>query len=79
MDSIILTDIDGNKFKAEILFTHFDYTFGKNYIIYLVDKDLLASSYETVEDKYIINNDLSSKEYDMLDRQINIKLGENYA
>ncbi len=79
VDSTILTDIDGNKFKAEILFTHFDYTFGKNYIIYLVDKDLLASSYEKVEDKYIINNDLSSREYDMLDREIIIKLGDNYA
>ncbi len=79
VDSTILTDIDWNKFKAEILFTHFDYTFGKNYIIYLVDKDLLASSYEKVEDKYIINNDLSSREYDMLDREIIIKLGDNYA
>lgn len=79
MDSTILTDIEGNKYKAEVLFTHFDYTFGKNYIIYLVDNDLLASSYERIEDKYIINNDLTSKEYDMLDRQITIKLGDNYA
>lgn len=79
MDSTILTDVEGNKYKAEILFTHFDYFFSKNYVIYLIDNDLLAASYETVEDKFIINNDLTSKEYDMLDREIAIKLGDNYA
>ena len=40
MDNVILTDIEGNKYKAEILFTHFDYFFSKNYIVYLFDKDL---------------------------------------
>ena len=79
MNSVILTDVDGNKYKAEILFTHFDYTFKKNYIVYLIDNDLLASSYEEVNNNYIINNDLSSKEYDMIDNAIAKRLGEAYA
>lgn len=79
MENIILTDVEGNKYKAEILFTHFDYSFGKDYIIYLVDKDVLASSYEQIDGQYIINNDLTTKEYDMLDREITLKLGDNYA
>lgn len=65
-----LTDIYGESFKAQILFTHFDYSFGKNYIVYLVDNDLLASKYEEKDGKYIIDNDLSSNEYDMIDKVI---------
>ncbi len=79
MDNIILIDTEGHKYKANFLFTHFDYSFGKDYIIYLIDNDLLASSYELVNNEYIINNDLSSKEYDMLDKIIESRLGENYA
>ena len=76
MNEIVLEDINGNKYKATLLFTHFDYHFSKNYIVYLVDNDLLASSYELVDDKYIINNDLSSAEYDMIDKVIESKMGE---
>ena len=79
MDNVILTDIEGNKYKAEIFFTHFDYFFSKNYIVYLFDKDLLAASYETVNNNLIINSNLSSKEYDMIDKEIERKLGELYA
>ena len=79
MDNVILTDIEGNKYKAEILFTHFDYFFSKNYIVYLFDKDLLAASYETVNNNLIINSNLSSKEYDMIDKEIERKLGELYT
>lgn len=79
MDNITVIDTEGNKYKISLLFTHFDYTFGKNYIVYLIDNDLLASSYEKVDDQFIINNDLSSKEYDMIDKEITRKLGENYA
>lgn len=76
MKELILEDVDGNKTKATFLFTHFDYNFGKNYIVYLVDDDLLASSYELVDDKFIIDNDLSSSEYDMIDKVIESKMGE---
>ena len=76
MDYEILTDTEGNVYKVEILFTHFDYSFGKNYIVYMIDKDILAASYEEVDNKYIINNDLSSSEYDMIDDTIKRKLGE---
>ena len=76
---MILIDVSGNKYKAKILFTHFDYNFSKNYIVYLVDDDLLASSYEEIDGQYIINNDLSSNEYDMIDRVIEQKMGEAYA
>lgn len=76
MNNMILTDVDGNSYKATFLFTHFDYNFGKNYIVYLVDNDLLASSYEIVDGKYIIDNDLSSSEYDMIDKVIESKMGE---
>ena len=79
MDNVILTDIEGNKYKAEILFTHFDYFFSKNYIVYLFDKDLLVASYETVNNNLIINSNLSSKEYDMIDKEIERKLGELYT
>ena len=74
MNEIILEDIDCKKQKATFLFTHFDYNFSKNYIVYLIDDDLLASSYEQVDDKYIINNDLSSAEYDMIDKVIEDKM-----
>lgn len=76
MNNVILTDIDGNKYKAEIVFTHFDYSYNKDYIVYMIDNDLLASSYEKVDNKYIINNDLTSGEYDMLDKMIERKMGE---
>ena len=76
MNNLVLTDIEGNKFKATFLFTHFDYSFGKNYIVYLVDNDLLASHYEEVDGKYIIDNDLTSGEYDMIDHVIESKMGE---
>ena len=76
MNEMILEDVNGNKTKATFLFTHFDYNFGKNYIVYLVDDDILASSYEIVDDKYIIDNDLSSGEYDMIDKVIESKMGE---
>ena len=77
MNNIILTDIDGVKYKATVLFTHFDYNFSKNYIVYLVDNDLLASSYEEVDGQIIIDNDLSSNEYDMIDKVIESKMGED--
>lgn len=76
MENVNLVDIEGNTYKATILFTHFDYNFGKNYIVYLVDNDLLASSYEEKDGKFIIDNDLTSNEYDMIDKVIESKMGE---
>ena len=76
IDEIILEDVDGKKIKATKLFTHFDYNFSKNYIVYLVDYDILASSYEEVDGKIIIDNDLSAKEYDMIDEEIAKRMGE---
>ncbi len=70
MNYTILTDIEGNKYKVVILFTHFDY----NYIVYLEDNDLLASHYEEKDGKYIIDNDLSSSEYDMIDKVIESRM-----
>ena len=76
IDEIILEDVDGKKIKATKLFTHFDYNFSKNYIVYLVDDDILASSYEEVDGKIIIDNDLSPKEFDMIDEEIAKRMGE---
>ena len=76
IDEIILEDVDGKKIKATKLFTHFDYNFSKNYIVYLVDDDILASSYEEVDGKIIIDNDLSAKEYDMIDEENAKRMGE---
>ena len=76
IDEIILEDVDGKKIKATKLFTHFDYNFSKNYIVYLVDDDILATSYEEVDGKIIIDNDLSAKEYDMIDEEIAKRMGE---
>ena len=42
----------------------------------MIDNDLLASSYEKVNNNYIINNDLSTGEYDMIDKIIERKMGE---
>lgn len=76
MNDIILEDVGGNKIKATLLFTHFDYNFSKNYIVYLIDNDLLAASYEQKDDIFIINEDLSSAEYDMIDKVIESKMGD---
>ena len=74
MNYTILTDIEGNKYKVVILFTHFDYNFSKNYIVYLEDNDLLASHYEEKDGKYIIDNDLISTQYDMIDKIIESRM-----
>ncbi len=80
MDKVILIDTDGKKYNAKILFTHFDYKFSRNYIVYSIEDDILASAYlENEDNQYIIDNDLSSNEYDMLDQEITKKLGENNA
>lgn len=76
MNDIILEDVGGNIIKATLLFTHFDYNFSKNYIVYLIDNDLLAASYEQKDDIFIINEDLSSAEYDMIDKVIESKMGD---
>ena len=82
---VTLTDVDGNTYKAEILFTHFDYTFGKNYIVYLIDDDLLASSYEEVDNNYVIkssvnypNNPELKYQKVTLDKDGNLKKNEVY-
>ena len=79
MNNVILTDSDGKKFKAEILFTYYDYNFGKNYMVYLIDNDILGASYELIDNKYIICSNLTTNEYDMLDREIELKVGKKYA
>ncbi len=76
MEYEILTDTEGNTYKVEVLFTHYDYSLGKNYIVYMIDNDVLAASYEEIDNKYIINNDLTSNEYDMIDKTIERKMGE---
>lgn len=74
MNYTTLTDIEGIKYKATILFTHFDYNFSRDYIVYLVDNDLLASAYKEVNGEYIIDNDLTSAEYDMIDKIIESRM-----
>ena len=51
----------------------------QNFVVYLIDDDILASSYEEVDNKFVINNDLSANEYDMIDKVISLKMGEAYA
>lgn len=77
--NMILLDVEGKAIKATLVFTHFDYNFRKNYIVYSIDDDLLAASYEIVNDKYVIDSDLSSREYDMIDQVIEKKVGASYA
>lgn len=74
MNYTTLTDTEGIKYKATILFTHFDYNFSRDYIVYLVDNDLLASAYKEVNGEYIIDNDLTSAEYDMIDKVIESRM-----
>ena len=79
MRKITLTDENGKKYQAQILFTYFDYFYGKDYLVYQIDNDILAASFKKVNNRYLINSDLTSSEYDMLDKQIAMKLGEDYA
>lgn len=77
MNELTLIDETGGKVKAQVLFTFFDYFFSKSYIVYSIDNDVLAASYETQEDKYILDHDLTSNEYDMIDKEIEKRSVEN--
>lgn len=76
MEQIILLDEHGKMVEAELLFTYFNEDYHKNYLIYLIDNELVASSYTKKEDKFLINNDLTEEEFDMLDKIIEKKLGD---
>lgn len=76
MENITLLDKQGKSIEAELLLTYFSEDYDKNYLIYLIDNELIASSYTKKEDKYIIDNDLTEKEFDMLDKIIEKKLGD---
>ncbi len=75
----VLTDVLGKNYKARILFTYFDYKESKSYVVYTIEGDLLASSYMEKDGKFIINNDLTTREYDMIDNLVKEKLGGKYA
>ena len=66
MNSIDLTDTEGNTFNAKVLFMHHSDDFNKDYIVYLIDNELYSSSYEIVDNQIVINSELSDEEYDML-------------
>lgn len=76
MENITLLDKQGKSIEAELLLTYFSEDYDKNYLIYLIDNELIASSYTKKEDKYLIDNDLTEKEFDMLDKIIEKKLGD---
>ncbi len=76
MDKIELVNEEGKTFQAEILFTYYSKDYDKNYLVYVVDDELVASSYTLKDNKYILNNDLTDAEFDMLDIVIERKLGE---
>ena len=73
MQNVELYDEDGNKVRAKILFMQ------KKYVIYSIDDDVMASAYEMKGEQCILNNDLTSAEYDMLDAYLVRKLGGNNA
>ena len=79
MQNVELFDEEGNKVRAKILFMHYDLDFQKKYVIYSIDDDVMASAYEMKGEQCILNNDLTSAEYDMLDAYLIRKLGANYA
>lgn len=70
----ILKDNAGNAFNANILFTYNDREHKKDYVIYEIDKELYASSYESRNNEFIIKNDLTNQEYDMIDKIIAIRM-----
>lgn len=76
MENITLLDEHGKLIEAELLLTYFSEDYHKNYLIYLIDNELVASSYTKKEDKFLINNDLTEEEFDMLDKIIEKKLGD---
>jgi len=76
METITLIDESRKTIEASLLLTYYSEEYNKNYLIYLIDNDLIASSYSKKNNNYIINNDLTDKEFDMLDKLIETKLGE---
>lgn len=73
MNEITLLNEQNQEIQAHILFTYYNKIFNKNYIIYMVDNDVLASSFEIINNQYILNNNLTSEEYDMIDKEIERK------
>ncbi len=79
MDKIVLIDKQGKEYLAEIIFTYYIKEYNKNYLVYLINKDLLAASFELKNEQYIIDNNLTDREFDILDEIIAKKIGENNA
>ena len=76
MENITLMDEHSKLIEAKLLLTYFSEDYHKNYLIYLIDNELVASSYTKKDDKYFISNDLTEEELDMLDKILERKLGE---
>ena len=62
-------DINNNVIECETLFTFTDY--GRNFIVYLDDKDdILASFYEIRGEKTILFPITDDRDFDIVDREI---------
>ncbi|MEE3343152.1 MAG: hypothetical protein VZS44_03590 [Bacilli bacterium] len=73
---IELHTIDDEVFKCNILFTFYENN--KNFIVFMdQDDDVLATYYDIDGDKLIISPITNDQDFDIVDREINRRIGTN--
>ena len=67
---------DNEVFKCDILFTFYENE--KNFIVFMdEDDEVLASYYDIEDDKLMISPILSDEDFDIVDREIDRRVGNN--
>ena len=67
---------DNDVFKCDILFTFYENE--KNFIVFMdEDDEVLASYYDIEDDKLLISPILSDEDFDIVDREIDRRIGNN--
>ena len=73
---IELHTVDNEVFKCNILFTFYENN--KNFIVFMdQEEDILATYYDVDDDKLIISPILSDEDFNIVDREINRRVGNN--
>ena len=73
---IELHTVDNEVFRCNILFTFFENN--KNFIIFMdKDEEILATYYDIDDDKLLISPILSDEDFDIVDREISRRIGNN--
>ncbi len=73
---IELHTVDNEVFRCNILFTFFENN--KNFIVFMdQDEEILATYYDIDDDKLLISPILSDEDFDIVDREISRRIGNN--